>query len=41
MQEIQESVQKTVDAISVDRLLLPNLEEVKLGTSDLLPNATN
>ena len=40
MQEIQESVQKTVDAISAELRLLPNLEGVKLGTSDLLPNAT-
>jgi integrase len=40
MQEIPESVQKTVDAISAELRLLPNLEEVTLGTSDLLPNAT-
>jgi integrase len=41
MQEIPESVQKTVDAISAELRLLPNLEVVTLGTSDLLPNATN
>jgi hypothetical protein len=40
MQEIPESVQKTVDAISAELRLLPNLEEVKLGTSILLPNVT-
>ena len=40
MQEIPESVQKTVDAISAELRLLPNLEEVTGGTSDLLPNAT-
>ena len=41
MQEIPESVQKTVDAISAELRLLPNLEEVTRGTSVLLPNATN
>jgi integrase len=41
MQEIPESVQKTVDAISAELRLLPNLEEVTCGTSVLLPNATN
>jgi hypothetical protein len=40
MQEIPESVQKTVDAISAELRLLPNLEEVTLRASDLLPNAT-
>jgi len=40
MQEIPESVQKTVDAISAELRLLPNLEEVTHGTSVLLPNAT-
>jgi len=40
MQEIPESVQKTVDAISAELRLLPNLEEVTRGTSVLLPNAT-
>jgi integrase len=40
MQEIPESVQKTVDAISAELRLLPNLEEVTGGTSVLLPNAT-
>jgi hypothetical protein len=40
MQEIPESVQKTVDAISAELRLLPNLEGVTHGTSDLLPNAT-
>ncbi len=40
MQEIPESVQKTVDAISVELRLLPNLEEVTRETSVLLPNAT-
>ena len=40
MQEIPESVQKTVDAISEELRLLPNLEEVRFGTSDLRPNAT-
>ena len=40
MQEIPESVQRTFDAINAELRLLPNLEEVKLGTSDLLPNAT-
>lgn len=41
MQEIPESVQKTVDAISADLRLLPSLEEVTHGTSVLLPDATN
>ena len=41
MQEIPESVQKTVDAISGELRLLPNLEEVTCATSVLLPNATN
>ena len=41
MQEIPESVQKTVDAISAELRLLPSLEEVTRGTSVLLPNATN
>ena len=40
MQEIPESVQKTVDAISAELRLLPNLEEVTCGTSVLPPNAT-
>jgi hypothetical protein len=40
MQEIPESVQKTVDAISAELRLLPSLEEVTPGTSVLLPNAT-
>ena len=40
MQEIPESVQKTVDAISAELRLLPNLEEVTRRTSVLLPNAT-
>ena len=40
MQEIPESVEKTVDAISAELRLLPNLEEVTRGTSVLLPNAT-
>jgi len=40
MQEIPESVQKTVDAISAELRLLPNLEEVTRATSVLLPNAT-
>ena len=40
MQEIPESVQKTVDAISVELRLLPNLEEVTRETSVVLPNAT-
>jgi hypothetical protein len=40
MQEIPESVQKTVDAISAELRLLPNLEEVTRGTRVLLPNAT-
>src|SRR5216684_2811219 len=40
MQEIPGSVQKTVDAISAELRLLPNLEEVTRGTSVLLPNAT-
>jgi hypothetical protein len=40
MQEIPESVQGTVDAISAELRLLPNLEEVARGTSVLLPNAT-
>jgi hypothetical protein len=34
-------VQKTVDAISAELRLLPNLEEVTGGMSVLLPNATN
>jgi hypothetical protein len=37
---ISKSVQKTVDAISAELRLLPNLEEVTRGTSVLLPNAT-
>src|SRR6266496_1821828 len=37
MQEIPESVQKTVDAISAELRLLPNLEEVTRETSVLLP----
>ena len=41
MQEIPESVQKTVYAISAELRLLPNLEEVTRRTSVLLPNATN
>jgi hypothetical protein len=40
MQEIPESVQRTVDAISAELRLLPNLEEVTCGASVLLPNAT-
>jgi hypothetical protein len=40
MQEIPESVQKTVDAISRELRLLPNLEEITRGTRVLLPNAT-
>jgi integrase len=40
MQEIPESVQSTVNAISAELRLLPNLEGVKPGTSVLLPNAT-
>jgi len=40
MQEIPESVQKTVDSISAELRLLPNLEEVTRETSVLLPNAT-
>ena len=40
MQEIPESVQKMVDAISAELRLLPNLEEVTRGASVLLPNAT-
>jgi hypothetical protein len=40
MQEIPESVQKTVDAISAELRPLPNLEEVTRGTSVLLPNDT-
>jgi hypothetical protein len=40
MQEIPESVQRTVDAISAELRLLPNLEEVTRGTNVLLPNAT-
>jgi len=40
MQEIPESVQKTVNAISAELRLLPDLEEVTRGTSVLLPNAT-
>jgi hypothetical protein len=39
MQEIPESAQKTVNAISAELRLLPNLEEVTHGTSVLLPNA--
>ena len=39
MQEIPESVQRTVDAISAELRLLPNLEEVTRGTNVLLPNA--
>jgi hypothetical protein len=40
MQEIPKSVQKTVDVISAELRLLPDLEEVTRGTSALLPNAT-
>jgi len=40
MQEIPESVQKTVDAISAELRLLPNLEGVTRGTTVSLPNAT-
>ncbi len=40
MQEIPESVEQTVDAISAELRLLPSLEEVTPGTSVLLPNAT-
>jgi integrase len=40
MQEIPESVQKTVDAISAELRLLPNFEEVTRETRVLLPNAT-
>jgi hypothetical protein len=40
MQEIPKSVQKTVDVISAELRLLPNLEEVTRGTSVLLPSAT-
>jgi predicted nucleotidyltransferase component of viral defense system len=40
MQEIPESVQKTVDPISAELRPLPNLEEVTRGTRVLLPNAT-
>jgi hypothetical protein len=40
MQEIPESVQKTIDAISAELRLLPHLEEVTRETSVLLPNAT-
>jgi integrase len=40
MQEIPESVQRTVDAISAELRLLPNLEEVTRGTNVLLPNAS-
>jgi integrase len=40
MQQIPESVQKTVDAISAELRLLPNLEEVTGGTRGSLPNAT-
>src|SRR5215469_1208220 len=40
MQEIPESVQKTVNAISAELRLLPSLEEVNRETSVLLPNAT-
>jgi hypothetical protein len=39
MQEIPESVQRTLDAIYAELQLLPNLEEVTRGTSVLLPNA--
>jgi hypothetical protein len=35
-----DSVSKTVDAISVELRLLPNLEEVTRETNVLLPNAT-
>jgi hypothetical protein len=41
MQDIPESVQKTVDAIGAALRLLPNLEEATRGTRVLLPNATN
>jgi hypothetical protein len=40
MRENPESVQKTLNAISAELRLLPNLEEVTYGTSVLLPNAT-
>jgi len=40
MQEIPESVQKTVNAISAELRLLPSLEEVNRETSVLLSNAT-
>jgi hypothetical protein len=40
MQEIPESVQRTVDAISAELRLLPNFEQVTRGTNVLLPNAT-
>jgi hypothetical protein len=40
MQEIPESVQKTVDAISAGASIPPNLEEVTHGTGVLLPNPT-
>jgi len=36
MQEISESVQRTVNAISAELRLLPNLEEVTRDTSVLL-----
>jgi hypothetical protein len=37
MQEIPGSVQKTVDAVSAELRLLPDLEEVTRGTSVVLP----
>lgn len=40
MQEISESVQKTINAISAELRLLPSLEEVNREASVLLPNAT-
>jgi hypothetical protein len=40
MQETPESVQRTVDAISAELRLLPNLEEVTRATTVLLPNAS-
>jgi hypothetical protein len=40
MQEIPESVRKTVDAISPELRLLPDLEEVTRGAGVLLPNAS-
>ena len=40
IQEIPESVQKTVNAISAELRLLPDLEEVRPEPRVLLPNAT-